>query len=554
MKRMACPACRKQLFVSGEKPGKRLPCPMCGRQLRLDASGLVLGDGIVRPQPARPVRPKPSLVPIVAPVKESATDSVEAFLAVPSVPPLEKVCRPKMAVPFIAAAAFFVAIATSAGVWLLLPFGSKPDLEDTVTPSIVNPLDPFRRKSETRRVAAGRPNQQPVGQVSSNTESDKPSGQSGEQSVVADPPPPSKPTGPMGSSAAPRGGDPIQNVLRSVGVVTIPGEGHGSAFVVAPRVVVTNHHVIEHAVIGDLQITFPDNESMEGRSLRAELIHVSIPDDLAFLAIDADLEPLDIKAKYEHVNGQRVVAIGSPGSGGDGPTLENLTTDGRLGPEVILDGASKRWSLSMSINGGNSGGPLVAAETGEVVGVIVAYFSKTEGQSLAIPHESLVRELSIASQASDESRAATLSLHRQRYCLLRMSQILNLTSFAFDRSLAAARANSEKGLAGMDAAFNEFKTKAANVFAEQFADFSGTVGGEVEDLQDDPHCDLRVRRGLRKLLTDIENQADEIRRRVPRDEISSFLGRFDGSVKGSRALVTSLSEKLEVIPPEMSNK
>jgi hypothetical protein len=135
-----------------------------------------------------------------------------------------------------------------------------------------------------------------------------------------------------------------------------------------------------------------------------------------------------------------------------------------------------------------------------------------------------------------------------------MSQILNLTSFAFDRSLAAARANSEKGLAGMDAAFNEFKTKAANVFAEQFADFSGTVGGEVEDLQDDPHCDLRVRRGLRKLLTDIENQADEIRRRVPRDEISSFLGRFDGSVKGSRALVTSLSEKLEVIPPEMSNK
>jgi hypothetical protein len=130
-----------------------------------------------------------------------------------------------------------------------------------------------------------------------------------------------------------------------------------------------------------------------------------------------------------------------------------------------------------------------------------------------------------------------------------MAHILGVTSFAFDRSIAAAVANSDEGAASMDAAFNKCKLSAAAAFAEQFADFSGTVGGEVEDLQNDPNCDPRVRRGLRKLLGDIEDQADEIRRRVPSDEIAAFLGRFRGSVEGSRALVESLAERLQTKPP-----
>jgi hypothetical protein len=313
---------------------------------------------------------------------------------------------------------------------------------------------------------------------------------------------------------------------------------------------VTNYHVIQDAVVSDLQITFPDNTTLGGKTLQAGLLHLSIPDDLAFLSVEGDVRPLPIKSEYEHVNGQRVVAIGSPGTGGDGPTLENLTTDGRLGPELTLDDDGKRWALSMAVNGGNSGGPLVDAKTGEVMGVIVAKFTKTEGQSLAIPHAALVRELARVRETSKDARAAVLSLHRQRYCLRRMAHILGVTSFAFDRSIAAALANSEAGSERMDEAFNECKGLAAKLFAEQFADFSGTVGGEVEDLQDDPHCEPRVRRGLRKLVSDIEEQANEIRRRVPRDEIEEFLGRFRGSVEASRALVVSLAERLEVEAPE----
>jgi hypothetical protein len=309
--------------------------------------------------------------------------------------------------------------------------------------------------------------------------------------------------------------------------------------------------VIEDAVIGDLRISFPDNDALAGRELRAELIHLSMPDDLAFLAINADVRPLRIEPEYAHVNGQKVVAVGSPGSGGDGPTLENLTTDGRLGPELKLDGDGARWALSMAVNGGNSGGPLVDAQTGHVVGVIVAKFTKTEAQSLAIPHATLVREMEKASRTSKDARAAVLSLHRQRYCLRRMAQILGVTNAVFRRSIDAAVANSDAGGEGMDAAFNDFKTSAAKVLADHFADFTGTVGGEVEELQNDAHCDPRVRRGLKKLLADIETQANDIRRAVPSQDIPDFLGRFEAAVDGSQALVVSLAERLQISPPEV---
>ena len=511
------------------------------------ASGLEVGDKTSRQPATATVRPKPAMVPVTAPSRDSQPSRPEVSPPVASSSPAlpEKGQRSWWFVLVAAGSSFAVAIAVVMAVSMVLPFGSEPDPDDAAGPSIVNPFGAKSDKERERRAVRDRP---AGSQASPRADAGARPGHRGASSAPKIFPgrAPARPvTPPAGQDAS----DPIQPVLPSVAVVAIPGEGHGSGFVAAPGVLVTNHHVIEDAVIGDLQIAFPDNEALAGRPLRAELIHLSIPDDLAFLAITADVQPLMIKAQYEHANGQRVVAVGSPGSGGNGPTLENLTTDGRLGPELTLDDDGKRWALSMPVNGGNSGGPLVDAQTGEVIGVIAAKFTKTEAQSLAIPHEALVRELASAVQASKDSRASVLSLHRQRYCLRRMERILGVTSFAFDKSIAAAVANSDEGAASMDAAFNKCKLSAAAVFAEKFADFSGTVGGEVEDLQNDPNCDPRVRRGLRKLLGDIEEQADEIRRRVPSDEIPAFLGKFRGSVEGSRALVESLAERLQTKPP-----
>lgn len=528
MKRIACPACGKPLLVPAGIGGKPIKCPTCKKQLEKSVSGLIIPSPIRGQMAAPEIRPIRPMVPLTAPVREKVAKLPNLAPPVPSrtTTTAKKFRRPRWFVSVTVGAGFLLSMATAVVVFRVVRTVSKPrsSVETHVELSLTKPRGrDGQPTSEQRRSHDG-------------------AGLPLTRRLVAE------------NAVNPGGGgseDPVQDVLRSVAVIAVPGEGHGSGFVVAPGMLVTNYHVIEDAVIRDLQITFPDDTAMAGRGLRAELIHLSVSEDLAFLAIEPKVRPLALKARYEHVNGQRVVAVGSPGTGDDGPTLENLTTDGRLGPELALDNDCKRWALSMAVNGGNSGGPLVDAQTGEVIGVIVAKFTQTESQSLAIPYSTLMRELAKAKQASKETRLMADSLHRQRYCLRQMAAILGVTSFAFDRSIAAAVANSCKGGAAMDAAFNESKTEVAAVFAEQFADFSATVGGEVEGLQDDSYCDTRVRRGLRKLMSDIEEQAVDIRRRVPSDEIATFLGRFRGSVQGSRDLVAALSELLHMeIPTE----
>jgi S1-C subfamily serine protease len=539
MKRMACPACEKTLLITHGERERRLLCPTCKKPLMLSAEGLAVAAEVSRQVDTSSARPASPMVPLTGPTREPPPGQIRPSPLVvtdssPSVP--GKTQRPSRVVPIAAAMGLLLASVCGLIVFIMLPSGSRPQPAIADAPSIVDPLESYGRPAAgQRRRQTAKEGPLRRGALPATPQAGRGSNQS-EASKIPQ---------------SHEDNDPVQAVLRSVAVVAVPGEGHGSGFVAAPGVLVTNHHVIEGAIISDLQISFPDNDAVAGRPLRAALMHVSLSEDLAFLAIDADVEPLGIKAVYEHVNGQRVVAIGSPGSGGDGPTLENLTTDGRLGPELKLDDEGKRWALSMAVNGGNSGGPLVDAQSGEVIGVIVAKFTKTEAQSLAIPHAALTRELARACQSSQDARAAALSLHRQRYCLRLMARILGMTSVAFNRSIDAAIDHSKNGDADAAfTAFNECKALAAAAFNDHFADFSGAVGGEVQDLQDDPHCDPRVRRGLHKLLSAIEEQADEIRRRVPSDEIETFLGKFKGSVEASRALVASLAERLQMNHPE----
>ncbi|MFM7138175.1 MAG: S1C family serine protease [Planctomycetota bacterium] len=278
--------------------------------------------------------------------------------------------------------------AVAAGV-VVLTLGRKPVPAET-TSAAIETVPEFRHADTLER--------RPLGPTASG---------GGKRSAIQRPrAEPSRPTAsleaePPAVSQA-RGGDPIQAVLESVAVVALPGEGHGSGFVIAPGVLVTNYHVVEDALIQDLGVMFPDNQSVEKRKLRVQLLHEDVANDLAFLAIDADVRPLRLSQDYRHTNGQRIVAVGSPGTGDEGPTLENLTTDGRLGPELRLDDGTSRWALSMAVNGGNSGGPVVDAATGEVIAVIVAKFTQTEAQSLAIPHPILARELTKARAATPE--------------------------------------------------------------------------------------------------------------------------------------------------------
>ena len=267
--------------------------------------------------------------------------------------------------------------------------------------------------------------------------------------------------------------------------------------------------------------------------------------DLAILAVDCGVAPLAVRAAYEHTKGQRVVAIGSPTTGGE-DALQNLTTDGRLGPPFRLPTGDELWALSMPINPGNSGGPILDAASGEVIAVVRAKFTKTESHGLAVPHDRLMRALAAAKKTSARDRQRAESLHRQRYCLVHMLGMLALADGSFRKSCAAAMDSDDVTPAGRLTAFNDFKSMASGILSDEFTVFETVVCSEVDRIATDEDCDAAVRAGITKLRATLEEHAENLRRTVPLYEIDGFLRDFRASLERSRSLASSVAKSLVI--------
>ena len=106
--------------------------------------------------------------------------------------------------------------------------------------------------------------------------------------------------------------------------------------------------------------------------------------DLALLAIDSDLAPLPLSRQHQFRSGEDIVVIGNPG-GLPGQTLVNAVSHGVMSAQTEKNG--KNWyGMSISINRGNSGGP-VLDKRGEVVGVVSWKIvgQGTEGLAFSVP-------------------------------------------------------------------------------------------------------------------------------------------------------------------------
>ncbi len=340
--------------------------------------------------------------------------------------------------------------------------------------------------------------------------------------------------------------DPVKEALLSVAVVKLP-KGHGSGFMAGDQMLVTNYHVIEMGRVSDVRVGFPDNPSVRDRRFPVELIHEDPDNDLAILRVKSDVPALAVDSAYAHVNGQKVVAIGSPGTGGpDAAMIANLTTDGRLGPEYELPNGNKLWTLSMPINPGNSGGPILHAQTGKVIGVVVAKFVRADAQSLAVPLPRLAEAIGRAEAAGPDDIRGANAQHRARFCLAHMALLVRLADLSFAKSCEAATSTDEKTDEGMLAAFNEFKSDASQTLSDVFAEFETTVTAEVRNLKNDPACDLSVRLALEKLHAVIEEQVTSLRRSIPLQEIEHFLRNFQESLARAKSLAGTVAQSLRV--------
>ena len=137
----------------------------------------------------------------------------------------------------------------------------------------------------------------------------------------------------------------------------------GTAFAVADgRTYVTNHHVIEGAKVICLQ---PEG----GPPVAAQVLAIDKADDLALLRSELRAPPLPLATAAEVQRGMPVLTIGYPH-----PTvmgLESKVTDGIVNSLTGLRGDRRRFQISVPVQPGNSGGPLLS-ERGNVLGIVVS--------------------------------------------------------------------------------------------------------------------------------------------------------------------------------------
>lgn len=137
----------------------------------------------------------------------------------------------------------------------------------------------------------------------------------------------------------------------------------GTGFFVAPDGhLITNAHVVRDKTTYAIR-------DFRGQFYKARLVSQDSERDLALLKIDGTVPSLKVGDSTQVVKGQRVIAVGFPQISIQGN--ESKVTDGIISSLSGLGNKDHWFQISVPIQGGNSGGPLVT-ENGIVIGVVVA--------------------------------------------------------------------------------------------------------------------------------------------------------------------------------------
>lgn len=178
--------------------------------------------------------------------------------------------------------------------------------------------------------------------------------------------------------------------------------GTGAGFVIdrGRGWILTNAHVAGHGP-SDVEVSFHDHGFID-----AEVRYVDPHLDLALVTVPADAVPDEARnVSYDCERtprtGEDVIAFGHPWE------LDYTATRG------IVSGISTRWDrqwiqTDAPLNGGNSGGPLISLETGEVVGINTASIPGENVQNLnfAVPMQQACPVLALLRDGIDPTPAS----------------------------------------------------------------------------------------------------------------------------------------------------
>ena len=142
-------------------------------------------------------------------------------------------------------------------------------------------------------------------------------------------------------------------------------------------VILTNYHIIESCIGEKLPLRV---QLFSGEILNAELKSFDPDNDLAALAVDKKIEPLEA-IWYVLYSGYWVMASGSP------LDLKGTVTFGNV---INIEGS--RIYTSASLNRGNSGGPLLDNQ-GYVIGINTGYRAVAQNINWAIDINALCKKI-----------------------------------------------------------------------------------------------------------------------------------------------------------------
>ncbi|MCK6077458.1 S1C family serine protease [Paenibacillus silvae] len=183
-------------------------------------------------------------------------------------------------------------------------------------------------------------------------------------------------------------------------VVTIEsGEGLGSGFLYNNKGdVITNAHVVE----GSKEVTV---RTLDHQEYQGIVIGIGEETDIAVVRVPdlVKIEPLPISSAKAEV-GDEILALGSPLG------FENTVTTGIISGldrsfEIEPYIYTNLYQISAPITNGNSGGPLINAETGEVLGINSTVVKQEGGIGFSIPITSVLKQVQQWSESSSDAKS-----------------------------------------------------------------------------------------------------------------------------------------------------
>ncbi len=207
-------------------------------------------------------------------------------------------------------------------------------------------------------------------------------------------------------------------------IVYAPANLEGSAFALNNKgYIVTSYHMVKSA-----DSVFIQNQNTQ-RS-HAKLVYMDVALDLAILKLDkAEVSknwqvPFGLKNKSAEI-GEKVFTLGYP-------RAEVVYGEGALSSLSGYSGDTSMYQISIPVNPGNSGGPLLD-EQGNVVGVIKGKITGAEATGFAIKANQILQ--SIDQNATDSLKSDLLlpiSKNQSLRKLKRSEQVKRINPYVFN--------------------------------------------------------------------------------------------------------------------------